>query len=108
MATSLTSSRVRLEGTVSGHNSLFLFLWRGHSRNGKRMSSAQPVRGARILGIPKRRMTVRAFCSGGMEAKRKFLILRIDTQQFNRFSDDPLEKLLGKLLGRLRLVFSLR
>jgi hypothetical protein len=40
------------------------------------------------------------FCSGGIAAKRNLLILRIATQQFNRLSDYPPEKLLGKLLGR--------
>jgi hypothetical protein len=39
-------------------------------------------------------------CPRSIAAKRNLLILQIVTQQFNRFSDYPPEKLLGKLLGR--------
>jgi hypothetical protein len=39
------------------------------------------------------------FCSGGNAARRNWLFSRLSTQQLNRFSVYPPEKLLGKLLG---------
>ena len=46
------------------------------------------------------------FCSGGNAARRNWLFSRLSTQQLNRFSVYPPEKLLGKLLGGCPLQFS--